>query len=26
VPLPGETVRWGVCDGLHREAHEFVPA
>jgi hypothetical protein len=26
VPIPGETARWGVCDGLHREAHEFVPA
>jgi len=19
-------VRWGLCDGVHREAHEFVPA
>ena len=26
VPIPGEQPRWGLCDGLHREAHEFVPA
>lgn len=26
VPIPGERARWGVCDGMHREAHEFVPA
>jgi hypothetical protein len=26
VPIPGETPRWGLCDGLHRDAHEFVPA
>jgi hypothetical protein len=26
VPLPGETVRWGLCDGEHREAHAFIPA
>ncbi len=26
VAIPGDEVRWGVCDGLHREAHEFVPA
>ncbi len=26
VPIPGDTPRWGVCDGMHREAHEFVPA
>jgi hypothetical protein len=26
IPLPGGEERWGVCDGLHREAHEFVPA
>ena len=24
--LPGDTLRWGLCDGEHREAHEFVPA
>jgi hypothetical protein len=22
----GEGERWGLCDGLHREAHEFIPA
>ena len=26
VAIPGAEARWGVCDGLHREAHEFVPA
>ncbi|MBA3778644.1 MAG: hypothetical protein H0X16_04995 [Chloroflexi bacterium] len=26
VPMPGENLRWGLCDGMHREAHEFVPA
>jgi hypothetical protein len=26
VPLPGDMPRWGLCDGLHRQAHEFVPA
>jgi hypothetical protein len=29
VPLPsadGLSVRWGVCDGIHRDDHEFVPA
>jgi len=26
VPIPGDSPRWGLCDGLHREAHEFVPA
>jgi len=26
VPIPGDTVRWGLCDGLHRDDHEFVPA
>jgi hypothetical protein len=26
VPLPGEEPRLGLCDGNHREAHEFVPA
>jgi hypothetical protein len=33
VPLPaaGDTsadapARWGLCDGLHRDEHEFVPA
>ena len=31
VPLPPapdapETARWGLCDGIHRDDHEFVPA
>lgn len=26
VPIPGDGERWGLCDGLHRDAHEFVPA
>lgn len=27
VPIPAaEGVRWGLCDGLHRDDHEFVPA
>ena len=26
LPIPGEASRWGLCDGLHRDAHEFVPA
>ena len=26
VPIPGEGARWGLCDGLHRQSHEFVPA
>ena len=31
VPLPAaddapETPRWGLCDGIHRDDHEFVPA
>ena len=26
VALPGDEPRWGLCDGLHRDAHEFVPA
>lgn len=26
VPIPGEGPSWGLCDGLHRDAHEFVPA
>jgi hypothetical protein len=26
VPIPGETIRWGLCDGDHHEAHQFVPA
>lgn len=26
VAIPGEQPRWGLCDGNHRDAHEFVPA
>ena len=31
VPLPAvdaadESPRWGLCDGIHRDDHEFVPA
>ena len=28
VPLPIEPdrVTWGLCDGIHRDDHEFVPA
>jgi hypothetical protein len=32
IPIPPaedaapDAVRWGLCDGIHRDAHEFVPA
>ena len=26
VPIPTDPPRWGLCDGLHRDDHEFVPA
>jgi hypothetical protein len=26
VPLPGDPPRYGLCDGIHRDDHEFVPA
>jgi hypothetical protein len=26
VRIPGEGERWGLCDGQHRDDHEFVPA
>lgn len=26
VRLPGEDERFGLCDGIHRGDHEFVPA
>ncbi len=26
VPLPIDPPAWGVCDGNHRDDHEFVPA
>ena len=29
IPIPaadGGTVRWGLCDGIHRDDHELIPA
>lgn len=26
IPVPGSEPRWGLCDGVHHEAHELVPA
>lgn len=26
VPLPIDPPAWGVCDGRHRDDHEFLPA
>lgn len=26
VAIPGEPAQMGLCDGLHRDDHEFVPA
>jgi hypothetical protein len=28
IPAPGPdgSIRWGLCDGLHRDNHELVPA
>jgi len=26
VPLPVDPPAWGLCDGNHREDHEFEPA
>ncbi len=26
IPIPGERGRWGLCDGIHRDDHELVPA
>jgi hypothetical protein len=26
IPLPGDPPRFGLCDGIHRDDHEFVPA
>lgn len=25
-PVDGGPVRWGLCDGIHRDDHELVPA
>lgn len=26
IAVPGDTPRWGLCDGFHRDDHELVPA
>ena len=26
LPLSPDRLTWGLCDGLHRDDHEFVPA
>jgi hypothetical protein len=26
IPIPGDGLRWGLCDGIHRDDHEFIPA
>jgi hypothetical protein len=26
IAIPGESRRYGLCDGIHRDDHEFVPA
>jgi len=26
IPIPGDTPRWGLCDGIHRDEHELIPA
>jgi hypothetical protein len=26
VALPIKPPAWGLCDGIHRDEHEFVPA
>jgi hypothetical protein len=26
IPVPGDRPRWGLCDGIHRDDHELVPA
>ena len=29
IPVPGgdgQATRWGLCDGIHRDDHELVPA
>ena len=26
VQVASDPVRWGLCDGVHRDDHEFVPA
>ena len=26
VRIPTDPPAWGLCDGIHRDDHEFVPA
>ena len=26
IAVPGDEPRWGLCDGLHRDDHELIPA
>jgi hypothetical protein len=26
ISMPDGSERWGLCDGIHRDDHEFVPA
>jgi hypothetical protein len=26
IAVPGDGTRWGLCDGLHRDDHELIPA
>lgn len=26
IPVPLDPPRWGLCDGIHRDEHELVPA
>ena len=28
IPIPGDSgaIRYGLCDGLHRDDHELIPA
>jgi hypothetical protein len=26
IAVPGDEPRWGLCDGIHRDDHELIPA
>jgi hypothetical protein len=26
IPIPTDPPCWGLCDGIHRDDHEFIPA
>jgi hypothetical protein len=26
IAIPLDAPKWGLCDGIHRDDHEFVPA